>query len=297
MSFSDPMNRFIFKAISYTLVVGILAVVLDYVITSGLRQTEEYQFQTYDAILDGRAEADLLIMGNSRGFSHFDPRILETELNIDCFNISIGGYPFNIQYHLRYKPYRQFNAPPKIIVQNVDFWTLDTIKSIKHGHESEQFFLLTYHQRMREKLRQNGYGLTDAYFPLWRYHGYQQVIKQGLLEFFGIKHYDNRPSYKGYYPEHGSIDPGAIEAMAPVSGNLDPQTFTLMEQFLGECRRENIQVVLVNSPVYYPATYKITNMNSPPVSNSCRKNMISIIWITATTGSQKIHSISAQQFT
>ena len=58
---------------------------------------EDYRFQDYAAMLRGGMDRDLLIMGNSRGKAHYDPRVLDSLLHTDSFCIGVGGYPFNIE--------------------------------------------------------------------------------------------------------------------------------------------------------------------------------------------------------
>ena len=56
------------------------------------------------------------------------------------------------------------------------------MQDIRHQHESEQFFPLVYDKSMRKALRVAGYGFLELNVPLYRFFGYQQVIKNGLLE-------------------------------------------------------------------------------------------------------------------
>jgi hypothetical protein len=198
---------------------------------------------------------DILIMGNSRGKSHFDTHVIDSLTHKQSFNLGIGGYPINAQL-LKYQLYREHNRKPELIIQNTDYMTIRVMSDIRNQHESEQFFPLVYDKAMRDQLRKNGYGFLELNMPLYRFFGYQQVIKNGLMEALHIKHY-SRPSYKGFLPEKGQWNGSELARMKPENVVLSEEGRALFEDYLAQCRADSIQVVLVNSPLYAGAQEKL----------------------------------------
>lgn len=253
------MRQFIIKSLKFGFVVLVVSVLLDLMISFGLRKTECYRFQMFSDIIKGDMNCDLLYMGNSRGFSHFNPRVIDSICGVNSYSLGLGGYPINAQI-AAYHCYKTHNGTPKMIVQQVDFVTLNLMNDIRHQHDSERFFPTVYDKCMRKELKSLGYGFMELHCPLYRYFGYQKVIKDGLLEFLGVRHYVDRPAYKGFSPEKGKWDGTNVAAMDSIDGALDNNAIKLFEDYLAECKNDGVYVLLVNSPVYAPTTKKVTNM-------------------------------------
>lgn len=253
------MRKFIVKSLIMGLLVLLFAIALDYMISMGLRRTDCYRYQAFNDIFNENLTYDVLYMGNSRGFSHFNPRIIDSICHVNSYGLGLGGYPINVQI-AEYHCYKAHNGTPKLIVHQVDFVTLSMMTDIRHQHDSERFFPTVYDKSMRKELTQLGYGFLELYCPLYRYNGYQKVIKDGLLEFLGIKHYVDRPAYKGFSPEKGVWDGTNVAAMDSISGVMNEDAIALFEDYLIECKEDGVDVLLVNSPVYAPTTRKVKNM-------------------------------------
>jgi hypothetical protein len=253
------MRKFIVKGIGFGLLVWLFAVILDMMVSFGLHKTDCYRYQTFNDIIKGEMKQDVLYMGNSRGFSHFNPRIIDSICGVNSYSLGLGGYPINAQI-AAYHCYKAHNGTPRLIVQQVDFITLNIIDDIRHQHDSERFLPTVYDQTMRKELKKLGYGFMELYCPLYRYFGYQKVIKDGLLEFLRIRHYIDRPAYKGFSPEKGKWNGTNVAAMDSITGILNKEAIALFEDYLFECKEDGVYVLLVNSPVYAPTTKKVKNM-------------------------------------
>ena len=132
------MIKFLKHLVLFSILAFAVATMADIAISRGLLKMEDYRFQDYKAMLDGGMDHDILIMGNSRGKSHYDTRIIDSLTNLSSFCIGIGGYPINVQL-VKYHLYRQNNAKPRVIVQEVDNATVKSIWDVRHLHQSEQF--------------------------------------------------------------------------------------------------------------------------------------------------------------
>lgn len=251
------MKRFIRNSAIWFVAIVLAAIGLDYVISQGLLRMEDYRYQGYHDMLAG-IDADVLYMGNSRGFAHFNPAVIDSVTGMKSYNISIGGHPLQAQlckYHL----YRAHNAKPKCLVINVDAVTLRY--QIGRGeHESEQFLPPFWDKTWRKDMPEMGYTWADLYIPFYRYYGYQTVIKEGLLEGLHIKHIikKERMAVQGYHPERGDWDGSNWAAMDSLEGNMRLEDCERMEKLLADCQTEGIQVLLVHTPMYYEAVEHTT---------------------------------------
>lgn len=254
------MKRFLLKTILFAACVYVLALCLDILICKGLLKMDDYRFQDYREMLKGGMDNEVLIIGNSRGKSHFDTAVIDSISGHSSFNIGIGGYPINVQL-AKYQLYKEHNVKPRIIIQNIDYSTINIFQDIRGQHESEQFFPLVYDLAMRKILRELGYSILDLNLPLYRMFGYQQVIKNGLFEASHLKHYSARQSYKGFLPENSPWDGSELGKMEPTQVVLSKNAKDYFEQFLSQCRKDSVQVILVNSPMYYGAQEKLIGYN------------------------------------
>lgn len=254
------MRKFIIKSLGFGLAVLLVAVLLDVMISFGLNKTDCYRYQTFSDIFKGDMRQDVLYMGNSRGFSHFNPKVIDSICGVSSYSLGLGGYPIDVQI-AAYHCYKAHNGTPKLIVQQVDIMTLNMERDIRHQHDSERFFPTVYDSAMRKELKKLGYGFMELYCPTYRYFGYQKVIKDGLLEFLKVRHYVERPAYKGFSPEQGKWDGTNVATMDSIIGDLDDEAIALFEDYLAECKNDGVYVLLVNSPVYAPTTKKVKNMD------------------------------------
>lgn len=242
------MKKFLTKIFICIAILYILAWSLDRVISKGLYKMEDYRFMPWHEMEIGQANADILIMGNSRGFSHFVPCLIDSITGLDTYCLGLGGYSITVEL-LKYRYYRLHNKKPRFIIQQVDYSTIRN-DSAPHNHQSEQFLPLIYDKDMHRELSSVGYTILDLYCPLYRYWGYQQVIKNGILEFFGIKHYVIDPSDQGHHYERGDWNGTELAKMDTLHATMDNFAKSVFESYIRECTDEGIKVILVNSPTY-----------------------------------------------
>jgi hypothetical protein len=114
---------------------------------------------------------------------------------------------------------------------------------------------------MRKELKKLGYGWSELNIPMFRYYGYQQVIKNGLMEFFHLKHYVTMPAYKGHRPEEGPWNGTPLAEMDSQTISFTDDDLSLFDDYLQECKKDSIQVLLVYSPFYIKAKEKLTGFD------------------------------------
>ncbi|PHN06232.1 hypothetical protein [Flavilitoribacter nigricans] len=80
-----------------------------------LRQVIEGSEFRYSRLYTGRAEADLLLLGNSRGLAFYQPYI-EEKTQLATLNLSYNGLPINLAAGLVRDYYDHYPAPEKIVI-------------------------------------------------------------------------------------------------------------------------------------------------------------------------------------
>ena len=254
------MKRFLIKISIFAIVLWGLAWGLDYMISKGFQEMEDYRSMSWCEMQQGAINADIVIMGNSRGFSHFEPWTIDSICGTKSFCLGLGGYSITVE-DLKYKYYRLYNKKPKYIIQQIDYYTLRN-DSAPHQHESEQYLPIFYDRRIHNDLLRVGYSKMDLYCPLYRYWGYQMVIKNGLLEFLGVKHYVRDPSRMGHHYERGVWNGTELANMDTIHAIFDSKGKEYFEQYMQRCADEGVKVILVNSPTYVGANLKTIGLDA-----------------------------------
>ena len=254
------MKKFLIKIAVFSVVLYGFAWGLDYMISKGFQQMEDYRSMSWYEMQEGDINADVVIMGNSRGFSHFEPWTIDSITGLSCYCLELGGYSITVE-DLKYNYYRLYNKKPKYIIQQIDYYTLRN-DSAPRNHQSEQFLPLMYENRIHQELGRVGFTWLDIHCPLYRYWGRQMVIKNGLLEFLGIKHYVSDPSRRGHHYEKGVWDGTELANMDTIYAKLNPKGKEYFEQYMQRCADEGVKVLLVNSPTYIGATNKTIGLDA-----------------------------------
>lgn len=240
------MKRFI-KNLFFVIAILLIALtVCDMALCRRIQQSSQREYQSWNAIMQGEASSDVIIMGSSRAWAQFSPQILDSLLGISCYNIGIDGSSINRQID-KYSMYRRYNKKPKIILQNIDFWTID----ITNGYEKHQYFPYFWNSDFRRVVFKNeSFTLAEKIIPLYRFSHY------------GIKNIFKEPRKlsRGYFGNEDSWDGTALKSIDSIVFSPNSEASNMFEEYLSNAQDEDIQVVLVYAPVYAEATSKITNM-------------------------------------
>ena len=246
------MKQFLRKILIFTLILFILATAFDILLTSKAFRKRSSPLATWNDIFQKNIDADLLIMGSSRAYVQFNPAVFDTILHTNSYNLGINGRSADSQI-LKYKVFRhQGNKKPKLILYEVSHTTMQ----VSNGYEQFQF-LPYLHNLYLWKLcsKQEGFSFADCVLPSWRFLGQQEFVKE-LLFASENGAYDT-PLYKGFRGNNKKWDGSGLRQQETISYGKDTAIICQFRDFLAECRRDSIQVVLVTSPFYIEGTQKM----------------------------------------
>lgn len=245
------MKRFLIKAIITIVALFATAMGLDILITNNLKHSDARIFSTYNAIYSDTLQCNAVVMGSSRGQVQYDVRILDSIANLNCYNISVDGRCIDAEVVI-YNAYRHHAPRPKVIIQNIDWGTLQ----MSNGYEREQYLPYLDKDDLFDQTCENeGFSWADRWLPLVRYAGYRNIIFEGL----GLPAKVARPEniYKGYIAVDAPWDGSAFQNIDTLGFEYNPQAVTIFEKYLAQCQKEGIHVVMVYAPFYIGATHKM----------------------------------------
>ena len=178
------MRQFIFRFIIWLLPVVVMALVADYVVSSGLRKTDIRRYAAWNDIYDGKIDADLVVLGNSQAWCSYNTYIMDTMLGVNTYNLGIDGHSLHYQL-IRYDTYRRFCPKPKIVLLNVCYTGTFTIMA-DEAYDREQFFpYINDRVLISQVAKAKRITWIDRHVPLCRYFGYREDVENGVSSFFG----------------------------------------------------------------------------------------------------------------
>ena len=77
------MKKFIINFGLFLVVAGLIAVCLDYMITTGLHKRTDYVQEVWNDVLDSTMTPDVIVLGNCVAAHDHHPRILDSVIGVD----------------------------------------------------------------------------------------------------------------------------------------------------------------------------------------------------------------------
>ena len=254
------MKKFILRLLLFCLAPVPLLFLLAHIIDKGLQKSRYYYYSEWNDIYSGKANADVLIVGSSRAWVHFSPRILDSILHVNSYNIGMDGAPFGLQYE-RLKIYLQHNKKPKYILQEVGF--VSTFIDFSSIPGTQQFLPYLDDPAMWKIVKDHNqtFGLPDRYFPLYKYNNEYVIAKEGIMSYFGRGVKDIK--YKGYCGQNKMWDSSFYNFKQTyphgAAQPLDTAAVALFKGYLQFCKTNDIKVILVYPPSFIEALEYETN--------------------------------------
>ncbi|MDZ7896566.1 MAG: hypothetical protein U5N85_00850 [Arcicella sp.] len=248
------ITQFFKKSSLLLLLVLISTYGLSYMVDAGLHKSRNSYYATWNDLYNSKINADLLVMGSSRAEFHISPKILDSVLSLNTYNLGLSAWHFDMQY-ARFRMYLQHNRKPKYIIQNVDVYGFSKRQDVI----DYQQFLPYIQDTILQKTIVGHKGEFDIFqrnIPLWKYKNDPNLAFEGFFNFAGnTAPYDTTTKFKGYQGNNyvWNQDFERFKKRYPKGAKyrFDKEVLRQFNEFLALCKRENIKVFLVYAPEYY----------------------------------------------
>jgi hypothetical protein len=246
------MKKFIINLLLFITPVIILIYPLDLFISKNLKKSNSFavgEYSTWNDILDGKINSDIVINGSSRAYEHINPVMIGEQLHVPTYNIGMSGHNFWLQY-LRHSLLLENNIKPKLIIHSVDIFTLEKKKNLSNFVQFLPYML--WNDKIKNAtISYNGFELIDYTIPLIRYNKSRDSKKIALS--MAKVETDKVARIKGYQArdiQWNSDFDKAKNKMKNYDLKLDNASVVLFDKYLRECKFKNIKVILVYTPEY-----------------------------------------------
>ena len=249
------MKKCLSKILIFVLPAWLLLLVVDYWFSQEAKQSNDYVIEAWYDLMNGDINADVIVMGSSRAWVHIDPLILDSILGVNTYNLGIDGRSFNSQIK-KYHIYREHNNKPKLIIQNIDAFSLNYLV----GYKMCQFFPYFWDETVRrEFVNTEPFTAGEKYLPMYRYiHTFYQR-DYGMYTF--LQRNNKRTLTKGYLGQLKTWDGQALNEIDSVSFPVDGRVAQMFEDYLEEVTADSINIIFVYSPIYIGAVKKMTSLD------------------------------------
>ena len=250
------MKKFVRILLSLAGVLFLLNVVLDYSFTSLLNHSHNHPYREWNRITHDSIDADLVVIGSSRAWVQYSPRVMDSLLGINTYNLGLDGSHVGRQI-VKYQVYRHYQKKkPSILLFNFDYWG--------NWQESDflrmQYFPYLANPYMRGLLKkQEHFGKGELCVPMFRY--YQQGIRSLMEAACGEEMGYKGVWYKGYKGILGKWDGEKYAEIEKVRFKPFPVVVEKFDVFMSELQKDGIKVVFVSSPIYIGLTEKLVNLS------------------------------------
>jgi hypothetical protein len=247
------MQRFLIRLSYFILPVAILIYPLDVFISTNLKKSNGFakgEYSTWNDIIDGKINSDIVIHGSSRAWVHVDPNMLADSLNISAYNLGIDGQNFGLQY-LRHRLLLKYNQQPRLVIHSLDVFTFQKKDGL---YNAEQFlpYMLWDSEIDSTMLKYQNYGFLDCWVPLVRYYGKFSSVDMAMSIYRQSQ--GNPPlrirGYQGQDLKWNSDLEDAKRKGNKIRIDIDSSLLTTFEKYLEECKERKIDVILIYTPEY-----------------------------------------------
>jgi len=256
------MKKYIIKIALFLICPLAITFTLDVIISNQLKNVKDFpcENEVWNDIYSSSINAKIAILGSSRAWVHFDPKIINDSLNTQCYNLGEDGSNILLQY-LRYKEYTAFNPHPKLVIISIDMWSL---KNYDNGYPTNRYYpYMLWNTRMHENLKKfnkEGYNKSKFFLPMLRYLSVNQLKlvfnnprtpyfaafnKSFELNNFGKLRYNGFKGMKLHWKKNDSLVP-----LKNYEVNIDYSLIYTMETLIKELQQDSINVIMVYSPEY-----------------------------------------------
>jgi hypothetical protein len=245
------MKRFVKRTGLFCLAVLLVLGILDVFVSYGLRKSNSNTFNNLNKVFNGEINADLVVNGSSKALVHFSPKILDSVMEINSYNLALDGTEFMVQ-KTQYDIYLKNNTKPKYVIQTVSSGSLVKNTEIRNQVQFAPYLNVDEINEMAKKY--DGFKWYDYYVPFVRYTGEFEQIVDGSFSAFNV-HLKQSSKYKGYLEKQAEWDSSFANVMEinpnGISWTFDSASIKLFRDFLEESRAKDITVFLVYPPTYH----------------------------------------------
>ncbi|MGJ8549266.1 hypothetical protein [Winogradskyella wichelsiae] len=202
--------------------------------------------------------SELVLLGSSRCFSHFDPAFFQTNFNLKSTNIGVDGHSQISMAYFRLVDYLKHNNNPKFAILNFDpFMTPGSFTknggNLVHKDAFARYAFLPLNEKWKT-VEHFDYNILEKYLPLY------SLFKYNQLEY---SFFPNNSNYEKYGFNRNDLEwknekpDTLVNFKSKYSINRHKNEIKKALKFLYEfCDSNGIKLICIQSPVHESIYYE-----------------------------------------
>ncbi|MBS1653037.1 MAG: hypothetical protein JSU07_13610 [Bacteroidetes bacterium] len=232
---------------------------LQLLLYKGLLLNNGGYYQKYKTIFLEKNQYNFLLLGSSRAESHYSTKIIDSTLHVNSFNLSAAGASSEFSYRLL-KVYLKKSNAPKCVIYELDIMNVGNFE--REIKDFNNFFPFLYTNDFYED-----FSIIEPRYKLFKHIPYYALPFCGLKNISTSIHgYLNIPNkfdtcyYKGFVSYHHKLskDSDIIKKNIFISN----YTELYLDSIISICKKNNIQLIAVTSPIYKGGSIEFLNKNN-----------------------------------
>ena len=231
------MKRFIIKIVLIAIAILTPLYIADIIMTRNFRSRDYYPFTTWNDIIEGRLNSDMWVLGSSRAWVQYNPKVLDSILETKSYNLGCNAEMLRPEIQCC-DIALSYNPTPKYILLDLfcNSLTMELTPRCKYI-----YIPYIYKYKVRRIIRSNeNISIPYLYFPIHRF----TECKGGEILFTEPI---TKP-IKGYNPQDATWDGSYMHGIDSIKYAQEPNAIMLLEKFLKKSKDNGISVILIHSP-------------------------------------------------
>ncbi|WP_405571294.1 hypothetical protein [Winogradskyella sp. Asnod2-B02-A] len=216
------LKQFALGLLAFIIVNAIIAVMYEYPTYKSVQNETNRNYLKWEAIHQNQNTFDLIFIGTSRSYTSFNPKIIDSALQTNSYNMSTSAQDIAETYFALEEIFEY--QKPKYVVLDLFFQTADDSHDYFQTFSNSSFFNST---KRKFNLITEGYGTTGILnysIPIVKFKAY---IKQDIARLFSGNKQKRKSDVwtKGYLHEGLTVTDAEISDFEPIS-NFENTTFS-----------------------------------------------------------------------
>lgn len=195
--------------------------------------------------------ADLVFMGSSRCWAHFDPKFFEDNYQLKSVNIGMNGHSDLTASILRLENYLTKNKTPKFAILNIDpFVNAGSLEHNTNFVNKNDYARFAFFPNEEDEpfMDYFGFDTAERYVPLYALFKYNMFLDCITLK------------YSNAFPKGFELNDEKWDTIKYPISDFNKKYFLkqkdisslskTLKQLDGLCKKNNIQLVCIQTPVY-----------------------------------------------
>jgi hypothetical protein len=225
--------------------------------TGLLRQTQGYYGKYKTAFLN-KNSFDVLFLGSSRAEMHYDTGLFDSLTHRNSFNLGISGATPNVAF-MALTTYLAKSKAPAYIIYEVDYHALKHKSEIR---EFGNFFPFLSDPVFRKQMNALDPRMNHFYYNPYFSFPFTGLNNLGtsLNGWMNIENKTDSLYYKGFFRD--AIRPPLTSiAYKKITVAFDPEQRAYYDSIITTCRKHNIYLTMISSPVFAGGKIELDNKN------------------------------------